>query len=417
MPAMMLPFAERSASGHPPGGRGVFGALIIEGALTWGPDVSERIEGTGGVGGVLIVEEKPGSTTGVAVGAYYPLCEGNGNIAQLLDAPGGVAAHYDYDAFGNVTVATGPAAVCNPGRFSTKPQDPVSGFHYYGYRHYDPVTGRWPSRDPIGEWGGGNLNRIISNNPLNRADILGLDDVRVTQCGRFHFAEYVEEGFLNSDGKSRLLGVYDPSSKNVTLLPWLQRALGFTELPLTTLEEDDGEDTDAEYIQKLRENTSFGLCNVPCPCDEIYKLIEGLREARLELSKIENGDTIRSLLENGTIVAGLLGEGSTEAGKKLLTTSQVKLVNTIEKSRRFNKQEGAREHPLFVPQDSSHYKWAQAQMKVSISATASGDERLARPWLLDEAISVPAAPPPLHAAPASAPAASRQGLPRSLPDR
>lgn len=47
-------------------------------------------------------------------------------------------------------------------------------------------------------------------------------------------------------------------------------------------------------------------------------------------------------------------------------------------------------------------RWPESST-VSISATASGDERLARPWLLDEAISVPAAPPPLHAAPASAP--------------
>jgi hypothetical protein len=61
MPAMMLPFAERSASGHPPCGWGVSGALINEGALTWGPDGSGSIEGAGDL---LALEEKPGSTTG-----------------------------------------------------------------------------------------------------------------------------------------------------------------------------------------------------------------------------------------------------------------------------------------------------------------------------------------------------------------
>ncbi len=179
MPAMMLPFAERSASGHQPGGWGVFGALIIEGALTRGPDGSGRFEGAGGVGGLLMLEEKPGSTTGVPVGAYYPLYDGNGKITHLLDAPGGVAAHFDYDAFGNVTAATGPAAAHNPWRFSTKPQDPVSGFHYYGYRHYDPVTGRWPSRDPIGEEGGVNVMGFVGNDPANLVDDRGLapDDV------------------------------------------------------------------------------------------------------------------------------------------------------------------------------------------------------------------------------------------------
>jgi RHS repeat-associated protein len=25
----------------------------------------------------------------------------------------------------------------------------TSGMFYYGFRYYDPVTGRWPNRDPI----------------------------------------------------------------------------------------------------------------------------------------------------------------------------------------------------------------------------------------------------------------------------
>ena len=34
---------------------------------------------------------------------------------------------------------------------------PASGVRFYGYRYYDPVTGRWPSRDPIGDPGFGLL--------------------------------------------------------------------------------------------------------------------------------------------------------------------------------------------------------------------------------------------------------------------
>jgi len=45
---------------------------------------------------------------------------------------------------------------------------------YYGYRYYDPTTGRWPSRDPIGERGGINLYGMVGNNPINQIDILGL---------------------------------------------------------------------------------------------------------------------------------------------------------------------------------------------------------------------------------------------------
>ncbi|MCH7228693.1 RHS repeat-associated core domain-containing protein [Haloferula sp. A504] len=47
----------------------------------------------------------------------------------------------------------------------------------YGYRWYDPVTGRWPSRDPIGEQGGYNLYGFVGNDGVSRWDRLGLDYV------------------------------------------------------------------------------------------------------------------------------------------------------------------------------------------------------------------------------------------------
>jgi RHS repeat-associated protein len=47
---------------------------------------------------------------------------------------------------------------------------------FYGYRYYDPETGRWPSRDPIGERGGVNLYGFVGNNGVNRWDYLGLKD-------------------------------------------------------------------------------------------------------------------------------------------------------------------------------------------------------------------------------------------------
>jgi len=45
----------------------------------------------------------------------------------------------------------------------------------YLYRYYDPLTGRWPSRDPIEEEGGVNLYGFVGNNALKAIDILGLD--------------------------------------------------------------------------------------------------------------------------------------------------------------------------------------------------------------------------------------------------
>ena len=54
------------------------------------------------------------------------------------------------------------------------PTKPASGVEYYGYRYYDPVTGRWPSRDPIGERGGINLYGFVGNSGIDSADVLGM---------------------------------------------------------------------------------------------------------------------------------------------------------------------------------------------------------------------------------------------------
>ena len=44
---------------------------------------------------------------------------------------------------------------------------------YYGYRYYDPKTGKWPSRDPIEEEGGVNLYGFVGNDGVNWWDLLG----------------------------------------------------------------------------------------------------------------------------------------------------------------------------------------------------------------------------------------------------
>src|SRR5260370_12465849 len=65
-------------------------------------------------------------------------------------------------------------AYVNPFRYSTRLQDDISDLVYYGYRHYNPYTGKWLSRDPIEEWGGINLYAHVVNNPISKADCLGL---------------------------------------------------------------------------------------------------------------------------------------------------------------------------------------------------------------------------------------------------
>jgi len=51
----------------------------------------------------------------------------------------------------------------------------------YLYRYYDPLTGRWASRDPIGERGGENLYGFVANHPIWGVDVLGLHEEAITK--------------------------------------------------------------------------------------------------------------------------------------------------------------------------------------------------------------------------------------------
>jgi RHS repeat-associated protein len=134
--------------------------------MTWGQDLSQSLQGAGGVGGLVMTEELPPG--GGAPVPSFPTYDGNGNITAWVNASGTVTARQRYDAFGNIIEQTGTA----PSRygFSTKPIELVTGFLYYGYRYYDPATGRWPSRDPIEESGGMNLYGFVYNDAQNWID-------------------------------------------------------------------------------------------------------------------------------------------------------------------------------------------------------------------------------------------------------
>jgi RHS repeat-associated protein len=103
--------------------------------------------------------------------------DANGNIGQLLDASdGSLKAHYEYGPYGGLTAQSGTESTNNIYRFSSKYLDTETGLLYYGYRYYGAETGRWLSRDPIGERGGLNVYGFVQNDPIGRVDPLGLDD-------------------------------------------------------------------------------------------------------------------------------------------------------------------------------------------------------------------------------------------------
>jgi RHS repeat-associated protein len=133
------------------------------------PPLSGSMQGAGGVGGLLGMRDGNNGTN------YFCAYDGNGNVAGFVNANNGLlSAQYEYDPFGNVLRATGYLSQTNTVRFSSKMQDPESGWSYYGYRYYNPSGGRWVSRDPIEEKGGLNVYGFVKNGPIGGIDSVGL---------------------------------------------------------------------------------------------------------------------------------------------------------------------------------------------------------------------------------------------------
>jgi len=95
-----------------------------------------------------------------------------GSVREVTDSTGAIVASYSYDAWGKHTLLAGTdlATFGYTGHYN----HPDLALVFAPFRVYDPETGRWPSRDPIGENGGINLYGYVGNNPVNWMDPLGL---------------------------------------------------------------------------------------------------------------------------------------------------------------------------------------------------------------------------------------------------
>ncbi|MES2995469.1 MAG: RHS repeat-associated core domain-containing protein, partial [Verrucomicrobiota bacterium] len=139
---------------------------------TWGKDIAGSLDATGGVGGLLAIHEN-GAT-------YVPVYDGSGNIIALVDAQTGAQlAAWKRGPFGEPLEKRGDTSLC-PFGFATHFTDEETGLVYFGYRYYSPVTGRWLSREPLGETESFNLFDYCHGDPVNKVDRIGLDEVTIT---------------------------------------------------------------------------------------------------------------------------------------------------------------------------------------------------------------------------------------------
>jgi RHS repeat-associated protein len=100
----------------------------------------------------------------------------------ICDEDGDITQRFEYSPFGETTFLNddfSPDATPADWNwlFHGEFRDRETGYYNYGYRYYNPTTGRWPNRDPIGERGGLNLYGFVGNSPTSRFDRRGLQSI------------------------------------------------------------------------------------------------------------------------------------------------------------------------------------------------------------------------------------------------
>jgi RHS repeat-associated protein len=89
---------------------------------------------------------------------------------MVTDEDGTLLREIEYDSFGNIVADSAPEIKLAFG-FAGGLYDTDTGLIRFGYRDYDPETGRWTARDPIGFDGGDtNLYGYVLGDPVNGID-------------------------------------------------------------------------------------------------------------------------------------------------------------------------------------------------------------------------------------------------------
>ena len=103
---------------------------------------------------------------------YYYGVDQLGSVRRAFASTSSAPA-YAYDPYGNPLQVTAPVTDFG---FAGLFNHPANGLNLTLYRGYDPVAGRWLSRDPIGEPSdpAANLYAYVGGNPVNMTDVLGL---------------------------------------------------------------------------------------------------------------------------------------------------------------------------------------------------------------------------------------------------
>jgi RHS repeat-associated protein len=161
-----------------------------------------------------------------------------------------------------------------PQKPSKMAENPVHVADYL-YRYYDPITGRWPSRDPIAERGGLNLYGFVLNRPISSFDIFGLACARVKNVGH-HLIPYT---------------IFKDCPENSKACIFLQSADAVLNAPGYNLHGTNGAKYEGIANQAYTDliKALIGKKNICDMCEEeLKKLLDTVKKSTGDIAKYNN---------------------------------------------------------------------------------------------------------------------------------
>jgi RHS repeat-associated protein len=169
-------------------GKTVDGVLVQQLVYMDGLNPIAELDGAGNVVATFVYADRPNVPSYVikplagAGGAgetyetYRIFADQLGSVRRIVRASdGALVAKVQYDEYGNFDPYSSFGQTFVPFGFAGGLYDEHTGLIRFGARDYDPVTGRWTTKDPIGFAGGDtNLYAYVGGDPVNWVDPEGL---------------------------------------------------------------------------------------------------------------------------------------------------------------------------------------------------------------------------------------------------